>query len=120
MARWSELVCVLGLVFAGGGVPVLTPATLPTLRLRASLLSPGKDVYVNTASLSNGTSFVESLFEEFGMCGRPGSCRVGAVLILESMLTAGVLRAPWGRRIEAVSLCPAWASLPWVLAPAPS
>uniref|UniRef100_A0A8B9S914 Actin filament-associated protein 1-like 1 n=1 Tax=Apteryx owenii TaxID=8824 RepID=A0A8B9S914_APTOW len=34
---------------------------------------PGKDVdylYVNTASLSNGTSFVESLFEEFGTIGR--------------------------------------------------
>ncbi|RMB96579.1 hypothetical protein DUI87_26643 [Hirundo rustica rustica] len=31
----------------------------------------GKDVdymYVNTASLGNGTSFVESLFEEFGTC----------------------------------------------------
>lgn len=33
---------------------------------------PGKDVdymYVNTASLGNGTSFVESLFEEFGTFG---------------------------------------------------
>uniref|UniRef100_A0A8C6JIF9 Actin filament-associated protein 1-like 1 n=1 Tax=Melopsittacus undulatus TaxID=13146 RepID=A0A8C6JIF9_MELUD len=58
----------------------------------------GKDMdymYVNTASLSNGTSFVESLFEEFGMswgrCGQQGS---------------------WGtreRRVKAVSLCLSWA-----------
>lgn len=41
-------------------------------------------MYMNTASLSNGTSFVESLFEEFGMCGHPramlGSYWAGAVL----------------------------------------
>jgi len=28
-------------------------------------------MYVNTASLSNGTSFVESLFEEFGTWDHP-------------------------------------------------
>lgn len=91
---------------------VLAPATLPTPRLRASPSLPGKDMdymYVNTASLSNGTSFVESLFEEFGMCGQPGvmcwgSCWVGAVLALGSPLTAGALGegGPRARSMKAV------------------
>lgn len=55
--------CVPGLVFVGAGA---------CPRIRSSPSIPGKDVdymYVNTASLGNGTSFVESLFEEFGTCG---------------------------------------------------
>lgn len=74
MAQWGGLACVLGLVFAGrrgAGARLGHPAH-PQAENIPSL--PGKDVdymYVNTASLSNGTSFVESLFEEFGMCGQP-------------------------------------------------
>lgn len=58
--------CVPGLVLVG------TMAASACPGLRASPSIPGKDVdymYVNTASLGNGTSFVESLFEEFGMFG---------------------------------------------------
>lgn len=126
-ALWASWPVSLGWCLWGGGVPVLVPASLPTPGLRASPSLPGKDVdymYVNTASLSNGTSFVESLFEEFGMCGRlgvmpRGSHWVGAVLALGSPLTARALGAPWERRVKAVALCPGWASLPRVLAPAP-
>lgn len=53
-------------------------------------------MYVNTASLSNGTSFVASLFEEFGMCGHPrampGSHWAGAALGWIAALTVGALR----------------------------
>lgn len=64
MARRGGLACVLGLVFVGRRGAQPRAENIPSL--------PGKDVdymYVNTASLSNGTSFVESLFDEFGMCG---------------------------------------------------
>lgn len=58
------LLCVPGIVGTRGA------SACPGLRASPSI--PGKDVdymYVNTASLGNGTSFVESLFEEFGRCG---------------------------------------------------
>lgn len=58
--------CVPGLVLVG------TRGASACSGLRASPSIPGKDVdymYVNTASLGNGTSFVESLFEEFGTFG---------------------------------------------------
>lgn len=56
---------------------------------------PGKDtdfMYVNTASLSNGTSFVESLFEEFG--------------------TWDHLRMVLGSHYQVLSWAPSW---PWGL-----
>lgn len=73
MAWWGGLACVLRLVFVGrvgAGAHPSHPACSWADSLL--LLLPGKDtdyMYVNTASLSNGTSFVESLFEEFGTCG---------------------------------------------------
>lgn len=72
MAWWGGLGCVLGLVFVGSRDAGARPGHPAHPRAESVPSLPGKDVdymYVNTASLSNGTSFVESLFEEFGMYG---------------------------------------------------
>lgn len=72
MAWWGALACVLGLVFVGSRAAGARPGHSAQPRVKSIPSLPGKDVdymYVNTASLSNGTSFVESLFEEFGTCG---------------------------------------------------
>lgn len=71
MAQWGELGCVLGLVSVGMKGASARPSHL---QAESIPLLPGKEVdymYVNTASLSNGTSFVESLFEEFGTSWGP-------------------------------------------------
>lgn len=75
-------------------------------------------MYVNTASLSNGTSFVESLFEEFGTWDHPRMV-LGLTIRCWAGLPAGYGGSQGGRReAEAVSLCLRRALSSWVPIPA--
>ena len=127
VVRWGGLDSVLWFMFVGRRGAGACPSHPAHPRAESIPSLPGKDMdymYVNTASLSNGTSFVESLFEEFGKCGQPrstcqGSHCVGAGVALGSLLTAGALGVPQGRKVKAASLRLQWALSPQALVPTP-